>query len=284
MDLRGHRLRGPGTGVGFGAYGEGRGGSFVALTVSNGRVDHWGTAFDASSASLNVRNVRTDHNEVGVSCSLGGCTVEDGVIRNSTVGAIHFNAELNLVRTLFRWNTVAGKVPGSFGQVNYRDSLFLDNRIGVQVYSQGNADPDQQPLQAQRHRRPRRTAATTSPSPETGSTRTVMASISPTTTSSARRASERPTPTRTLATASTHRARPISAEPGLAERQGLRRGGLQHGLTVARLELPPLVVPLDRLPVELRGAASVGAAWSKVAAQLASRANPSAEAELGSAL
>ena len=90
VDLRGHRLRGPGTGVGFGAYGEGRGGSFVGLTVSNGRVDHWGTAFDASSASLNLRNVRTDHNEVGVSCSLGGCTVEDGVIRDSTLGASLF--------------------------------------------------------------------------------------------------------------------------------------------------------------------------------------------------
>ena len=34
---------------------------------------------------------------------------------------------------------MAGTAPGPFGQVNYRDSLFLDNGIGVQVFSQGSA-------------------------------------------------------------------------------------------------------------------------------------------------
>lgn len=139
VDLGGHRLRGPGHGVGFGAYGEGRGGSFVGLTVSNGRVDHWGTAFDASSASLNVRNVRTDHNDVGVSCSLGGCTVADSVVRDSTVGVTYFDAELTVMRTLFRWNGTAADAYGPFGHMNVGESLFLDNRTGVRVGTEGLA-------------------------------------------------------------------------------------------------------------------------------------------------
>jgi len=75
LDLRGHRLQGTGSGNLFVVGNNDP--YFDSMTVKNGRVDHWGTAFSAAFAALELRNLQIDHNDLALSCGGSTCTVSN---------------------------------------------------------------------------------------------------------------------------------------------------------------------------------------------------------------
>ena len=137
LDLRGHRLRGPGTGAAFYAHSQHLS-EAVSLTVTNGRVDHWGNAFDLEFGFLTLSKVQIDHSDIGLICINSGCRVEDSLLSRNRIGARVFRAQLDFARTRFVRNQLGAEA--SFGSGNFVDSKFSRNRVGIRVYTNGAID------------------------------------------------------------------------------------------------------------------------------------------------
>jgi hypothetical protein len=148
LDLRGHRLRGSGTGFGvyvdlYPATGD--------LRLENGRVDHWEHGVLEGSGTLTVRRVRIDGNAGrGVWCN-GTCLIDRSLIQRNGTGVFQAEADVALTRSLVLGNGVGsellGITSGSFsrnvyarnrtgvllsgGTVHLRRNWFIANRVGV---------------------------------------------------------------------------------------------------------------------------------------------------------
>jgi len=137
LDLRGHRLRGPGTGAAFYAHSQHLS-EAISLTVTNGRIDHWGNAFDLEFGFLTLRKVQIDHSDTGLVCINSGCQIEDSLLSRNQIGARVFRAQLDVARTQFVRNQL--RADATFGSGNFVDSKFSRNRVGIRVYTNGAID------------------------------------------------------------------------------------------------------------------------------------------------
>lgn len=133
LDMRGHRLRGPGSGTGI-TVAENLPFS-SRLTVRNGRIDHWGTGVETSYTDVTMTKVRIDHNQVGLFCGdSSGCTFTDSTFADNRVGTDSNAASSSFTRTVFRGNDVASRADGSCCNGYTADqNLYVGNRIGVSV-------------------------------------------------------------------------------------------------------------------------------------------------------
>jgi Periplasmic copper-binding protein (NosD) len=136
LDLRGHRFRGKGSGIGFDVQGNAA--AYASLSVVNGRVDHWGTAFRGFFGGVSLEKVKVDHNDLGLSCGKAACSIEDSVFSQNTVGTGTGDATLTVTRTRFTGNDTGMVVSccGS-GDVTATDSVFRSNRLGVRLSDHG---------------------------------------------------------------------------------------------------------------------------------------------------
>jgi hypothetical protein len=90
IDLRGHRLRGTGSGTGFSVGNNDP--FFDSLEVRNGRVDHWGTGFFSAYASITITNVTIDHNDVGLYCGGSTCTISRSRLHDNKTGVVNVDS------------------------------------------------------------------------------------------------------------------------------------------------------------------------------------------------
>ena len=136
IDLRGHRFRGQGSGVAFEV--EGNAAEYAGLSVVNGRVDHWGTAFQGFFGGVSLTRVQVDHNELGLWCGKAECSIGDSLLGQNTVGASAGDATLTVTDTRFTGNDTGMVVAccGS-GDVTATDSVFRGNRLGVRLSDHG---------------------------------------------------------------------------------------------------------------------------------------------------
>jgi hypothetical protein len=133
IDLRGHRLQGPGSGTAVSVGGEV---PYVAsLELKNGRLDHWGTAVSSTFASTTLTNVTLDHNALALHCAAGNCTVSNSRIENNTVGTTSIEAGLVFNDNVFRGNGTASEASslGEFSGATYTDNSFEANTVGVSI-------------------------------------------------------------------------------------------------------------------------------------------------------
>lgn len=151
VDLRGHTLRGDGTGSGITAFSFP---GYPELDVRNGRLENFAVAV-GSDGLVGIRNVHLVGNRVGFSCN-GYCRVERSLVKGSsqtgfTVGAdasgvvrntvfqrnatgvwVGWVSGLEITRSAFAHNGIGVAVQdGATASVS--TSLFLRNRVGVQV-------------------------------------------------------------------------------------------------------------------------------------------------------
>jgi hypothetical protein len=139
LDLRGHRLRGTGSGVAFDVAGNAA--AFAGLGVVNGRVDHWGTAFRGFFAAIDLTTVRVDHNHLAMSCIKASCTIVDSVLSRNTVGTSGGDASIGATRTRFIHNQTGMVVAGGgFFISAATDSVFRGNRLGVRLSDHGGGE------------------------------------------------------------------------------------------------------------------------------------------------
>jgi hypothetical protein len=136
LDLRGHRLRGKGSGVGFDVQGNAA--KEAGLSVVNGRVDHWGIAFRGFFGGVSLSKVRADHNDLALSCGKASCSIEDSVFRQNTVGTTGGDATVTANHTRFTGNQTGMVVAGGgFFTSAATDSVFRRNRLGVRLSDHG---------------------------------------------------------------------------------------------------------------------------------------------------
>jgi parallel beta-helix repeat protein len=133
LDLRGHRLQGPGSGTAISVGAEFP--YFASLQLKNGRLDHWGTAVSAAWASVELTNVTLDHNALALNCAASSCTVSNSRIESNTVGNTTNDAALLFTDNVFRGNGTASDASSlsGFSGATYTDNSFDDNTVGVRI-------------------------------------------------------------------------------------------------------------------------------------------------------
>lgn len=137
IDLRGHRLSGRGTGTAFTVGGDPP--FFDSLIVRNGRVDHWGKAFEAVFSNLTVTKVQIDRNNLGIYCGGGNCAVRDSLIKNNVVGTTANNSYYFFARNVFLGNGIGSRASGpAVAGATYTYNVFTNNRVGVRVAPHGS--------------------------------------------------------------------------------------------------------------------------------------------------
>jgi Periplasmic copper-binding protein (NosD) len=138
VDLRGHRLRGPGSGDAFNSYNSDV--SFTQVSLKNGRVDHWGTGFFAAITGLTVTKVHFTNNLVGVYCGGGNCQARDSVFKDNEIGTTMNDAGFGFTHNLFVGNDIGSRSsgPGVTG-TTYLNNAFTNNVVGVSIAGYGGA-------------------------------------------------------------------------------------------------------------------------------------------------
>lgn len=138
IDLKGHRLQGKGTGHAFTVNGDAA--TFLAFSLSNGRIDHWGVAVISGFTGVTASRVTIDHNATGIATGKGTAAVTDSTLSDNTLGSGVFDGSLTFTRTVFLHNTVGSEVQTGFsGSGTYTTSQFIQNGIGVKVDSDAEA-------------------------------------------------------------------------------------------------------------------------------------------------
>jgi hypothetical protein len=139
LDLRGHRLQGKGSGIGFDVEGDVA--TYAGLSVVNGRVDHWGTAFQGFFGGISLTNVRVDHNKLALGCGKAACSITDSVLSQNTVGTTGGDASIEAAHTQFTDNQTGMVVAGGGTFTStVTDSVFRANRLGVRLSDHGFGD------------------------------------------------------------------------------------------------------------------------------------------------
>jgi hypothetical protein len=128
VDLRGHKLRGPGTG--FGIWSNSYPGQ-ANVRVTNGVVKSWANGI-AGDSNTNVSGVARIDNDIAYFCN-ENCTADLVVFKNNRLG-MHAAGESNAIvtRSTFIGNDVAAGV-SSIWTLNIDRSLFTLNKVGVRA-------------------------------------------------------------------------------------------------------------------------------------------------------
>ena len=159
VDLRGHTLRGNGTGRGITAFS---GGSDVTtVEVVNGRLKNWDVAV-GGDYEFRTRNLALVGNRVGFFCGgfgciadrtyfegnsstgfnvggdAGGTVTRSTFVRNKVGAAVSFIWSLSIDHSTFRKNDVG--VLASGARVSVARTLFVKNRTAVQVVNEVGDD------------------------------------------------------------------------------------------------------------------------------------------------
>ena len=129
VDLRGHTLRGPGTGNGITAFSGGLDPSYVE--VVNGRLQNWGIAV-GGDFSFHTRNVALVDSGIGFGCGGLDCVADRTQFRrNSTTGfSVGADASGTVTRSTFVHNAVGAFVIFISG-LSIDHSVFRKNDVGV---------------------------------------------------------------------------------------------------------------------------------------------------------
>jgi hypothetical protein len=128
LNLRGHRLRGSGTGIGilvdvYPALGN--------LRVKNGRVDHWDAGLHEASGEMRIKRLRIDHNDRGLWCN-DRCIVKKSLIKRNRVGTWQAEANVTLVKNVIVGNEIGSELAGvTLG--DFSKNLYARNEVGVSV-------------------------------------------------------------------------------------------------------------------------------------------------------
>jgi hypothetical protein len=135
LDLRGHRLEGPGSGTAISVGAEFP--YYASLQLKNGRLDHWGTAVSATWASVELTNVTLDHNALALNCAASSCTVTNSRIEDNTVGSTTNESAVVFTDSVFRRNGTASSASsiGGLSGATYTDNSFEGNTVGVSIGS-----------------------------------------------------------------------------------------------------------------------------------------------------
>ena len=159
IDLRGHTLRGPGTGEGITAFSGGQGITFV--TVTNGRLKNWDIAV-GGDWDFRTRNVALVNNRIGFYCSsicvadrthfkgntgigfnagadASSTVTRSTFVRNAVGAAVSFIWTLRIDNSVFRKNDVG--VLADNARVTVSKSLFVRNRTAVKVLTGDLEEP-----------------------------------------------------------------------------------------------------------------------------------------------
>jgi len=129
IDLRGHTLTGPGTGIGIANFGY-PGAAYTQ--VRNGRVKGWRIGVGGDT-EVRVRNVALVNNEYGFFCN-GNCYLDRSYVSGNSVAGLENGGESNTLvsRTTFVKNRI-GAETGYIYPLAISDSVFLKNDVGVQA-------------------------------------------------------------------------------------------------------------------------------------------------------
>lgn len=127
-DLRGHTLRGPGTGYGITAFNGDAGGA--VLKVINGRLENWDLAVGGDH-DTSTRNLSLVRNRIGFFCN-GSCEADRTTFEGNK-GTGFYQGEANggvITRSIFVRNKV-GASSNFIWPLSISSSAFLKNDVGV---------------------------------------------------------------------------------------------------------------------------------------------------------
>lgn len=129
IDLRGHTLSGPGTGIGIANFGY-PGASY--LTVRNGHVKGWRIGV-AGDTEVRAGNLTLVDNQYGFFCN-GYCYLDRSYLSRNSVAGFENGGESNsqVTRTTFVKNAI-GAETGYIYPLTISDSVFLGNGVGAQA-------------------------------------------------------------------------------------------------------------------------------------------------------
>lgn len=126
IDLRGHRLRGAGTGTAISAVDY-----FNTVNVRNGRIENWSIGINVTG-SASVTNVQLSNNTGhALGCGDGGCTATNSVIKNNAIGVWAYDSTVRITNTAITGNQVGIEVQGEFSEGYYSGSTFTSNEVAV---------------------------------------------------------------------------------------------------------------------------------------------------------
>ena len=139
IDLRGHTLRGPGSGYGISGFTPGVTSNFpveAQVEVRNGRLNGWEVAL-SSGTELRARDIVLVNNETGFLC-FGSCYLDRShVSRSSEAGLVMIGdgggGGAVVTRTSFVKNQIGAQIVGGYPSMTISDSLFLANDVGAQA-------------------------------------------------------------------------------------------------------------------------------------------------------
>lgn len=129
VDLRGHTLRGPGTGNGITAFSGGQGITFVQ--VMNGRLKNWGIAV-GGDYNFRTSSVVLVGNRIGLVCGGFDCVADRTYFQGNSVTGLSVSADASgaATRSTFVGNKVGASVSWIWS-LNIESSAFVSNDIGV---------------------------------------------------------------------------------------------------------------------------------------------------------
>ena len=129
IDLRGHTLRGPGTGYGIAAFSGGLDVTHVA--VVNGRLENWDSAV-GGDYEFRTRNVALVRNRIGFACGGFGCAADRTRFQGNTDAGffVYADAAGTVTRSTFVRNAVGARVQYISG-LTIDHSTFSRNDVGV---------------------------------------------------------------------------------------------------------------------------------------------------------
>jgi hypothetical protein len=130
LDLRGHRLIGPGSGRAVSVLGEGQ-----SITVLNGRITGWATGIGSAVNSfydgvVTVRGVTFSRVDVGIAAYLGRFVISDSRFVDSGTGVGAFLGHTTITSSVFARNRT-GVAGTEDTPLFVTDSTFTDHEFAV---------------------------------------------------------------------------------------------------------------------------------------------------------
>ena len=125
IDLRGHRLKGSGTGTAFDAYTYP---GFSNLEVRNGRIEDWARGILVYGFA-SVTEVKLLNNGTALACE--GCRATNSLIKNNDIGISVYEDTVQVTKTAIIGNRIGSETYGQLSGGTYTDSIFTDNQIAL---------------------------------------------------------------------------------------------------------------------------------------------------------
>jgi hypothetical protein len=133
IDLRGHSLKGTGTGTAIDAYDYP---AFNGLMVRNGRIENWGRGIVVHGFA-EAKKVSLSKNIVAMICDGGTCGVTDSILHDNRRAVTVWEGSIEVTGSLISGSEVGLTTQAFLDGATLRYSAFTGNKVAVQLNGGG---------------------------------------------------------------------------------------------------------------------------------------------------